>query len=114
MIMSDFSGFVEEIQENRWQGFFCDQSNFDIHEEPMAEVKTAIITAPSGSTMNMLVRANASAALVKRVPIGSVVSSSAESNSHECIMFFLHTVHLYAAVLPVTVFRGFWGDKKKS
>ena len=42
-------------------------------EEPVSEVKTAIVTAPSGSTVNLRVRANASAALVERVPIGSVV-----------------------------------------
>lgn len=42
-------------------------------EEPVAEVKTAIVTAPSGSTVNLRVRANASAALVERVPIGATV-----------------------------------------
>ena len=39
----------------------------------MAETKTAIVTAPSGSTVNLRVRANASSALVERVPIGTVV-----------------------------------------
>ena len=42
-------------------------------EEPVAETKTAIVTAPSGSTVNLRVRANASSARLERVPIGTVV-----------------------------------------
>ena len=42
-------------------------------EEPVSAVKTAIVIADSGSTVNMRVRANTSAALVERVPIGTTV-----------------------------------------
>ncbi len=42
-------------------------------EAPVNPAKTAIVKADSGSTVNLRIRANASAALVERVPIGSVV-----------------------------------------
>ncbi len=35
------------------------------------DVRYATVTAPSGSTVNLRVRANAGAALVERVPVGS-------------------------------------------
>ncbi len=42
-------------------------------EAPVNPAKTAIVKADSGSTVNLRIRANTSAALVERVPIGSVV-----------------------------------------
>lgn len=42
-------------------------------EEPVSTVKTAIVWAESGSTVNLRIRASTSAALVERVPIGATV-----------------------------------------
>lgn len=42
-------------------------------EAPVNPTKTAIVKADSGSTVNLRIRANTSAALVERVPIGSTV-----------------------------------------
>ncbi len=42
-------------------------------EEPVS-TKTAIVTAPSGETVNLRIRANTSASLVERVPVGSRVT----------------------------------------
>ncbi len=47
-------------------------SNDEGDEEPVG-TRTAFVTADSGTTVNLRVRANTSAALVERVPIGSMV-----------------------------------------
>ena len=42
-------------------------------ETPVSTTRTAVVTAESGSTVNLRIRANTSAVLLDRVPIGTVV-----------------------------------------
>lgn len=65
----------------------------------MTEVKTAIVTAPSGSTVNLRVRANASASLVERVPIGSVVEVLGTGNKWSKVKYGIWTGYMMTQFL---------------
>ena len=68
-------------------------------EEPVAEVKTAIVTAPSGSTVNLRIRANTSAALVERVPIGSIVEVLGTGSKWSKVKYGTKTGYMMAEFL---------------
>ena len=70
-------------------------------EEPVAEVKTAFVTAPSGSTVNLRVRANTSAALVERVPIGSIVEVLGTGSKWSKVKYGSITGYMMAEFLTV-------------
>ena len=68
-------------------------------EEPVSAVKTAVVFAESGSTVNMRVRANASAALVERVPIGAAVEVLGTGNKWSKVKYGTWTGYMMTQFL---------------
>lgn len=64
-------------------------------EEPM----TAVVFAESGSTVNMRIRANASAALVERVPIGATVEVLGTGNKWSKVKYGVWTGYMMTQFL---------------
>lgn len=67
-------GIVRDVKQGKWnyRGWLRKVSREG--EETMQETTTAIVTAASGSSVNLRASASTSAALVERVPVGATVT----------------------------------------
>ena len=73
-------GIVTDTKPGKWthRGWLARVSPNKGEETPMSEIKTAVITADSGSTVNL--RSKPDGNLVDRIPVGAAVSVVAQQN----------------------------------